>query len=270
MISAIKDHKPRIILGLLLILHIALISLQAKNLEGTSLLKIWLINANAPVIHIIERSSQRLERVWRQYFYLKGLYKENQTLKREVADLQLQVWKNSQILDENRRLTELVQFKRQLPYSAEGARVVIKKPSFFSQTIFIDKGSAYGLKRDIPVISIEGVVGRIWSVSQTLAEVRLITNSGEAANAIIESRGVRGVINGTGGEWLTLMYVGQEAKVEAGDVVTTFGMDGTYPKGLRIGTIVDVRPSTTIYKDIKVKPATDVWRLEDVLLLIKP
>lgn len=268
MLNAIKYHKPRLILGLLLIFHIALISLQTKNREGTPLLKVWLINVNAPVIHGIERSSQGIERLWRKYFYLKGLYDENQYLRREVAHLQLQAWKAQEIAAENRRFSELLHLKEQLPYRAEGARVVIKKPSFFSHSIFIDKGYNYGLEKNTPVVSIEGVVGRVISVGQTLAEAQLITNVGAAANAVIEGRGVQGVINGTGEEWLALRYVGSEAKIEVGDRVVTFGMDGTYPKGLPIGTVMEVRPSsTTIYKDIKVKPAIDVWRLQDVLLL---
>jgi rod shape-determining protein MreC len=113
----------------------------------------------------------------------------------------------------------------------------------------------------------EGLVGRIVTVGRTLSRAQLLTDASAAVGARIERTGELGVVRGDGRGSLRLNNVAITSSVRAGDVVESAGIDGIYPRGIRIGRVESVGRSSNLFLDIRVLPAADFSRLVDVLVL---
>jgi len=119
-------------------------------------------------------------------------------------------------------------------------------------------------------LSPSGVVGRVILPSARASKVQLLIDRNAAAGAIIERSRAQGVVVGAGGETLRMDYVPGTADVKAGDLVVTSGIDGIYPKGFVIGTVETVERGPGSYHEIRVSPAVDFSRLEEVLVVLTP
>jgi rod shape-determining protein MreC len=117
------------------------------------------------------------------------------------------------------------------------------------------------------VITPEGVVGKIIAVFNHTAQVLIITDGSSGVGSMLEKSGVQGVLKGGGDGVCHLDYIMNGEKVEVGDTVVTSGLDQIYPKGLLVGTVLKVSQGN-IYKNITVKPAAPLDRLEDVLVIL--
>jgi rod shape-determining protein MreC len=111
------------------------------------------------------------------------------------------------------------------------------------------------------------VVGRVILTSPGAAKVQLLIDRNAAAGALIERTRVQGIVTGAGDGSLHMEYVSGTADVKPGDLVVTSGIDEIYPKGFVIGTIETVERGHGPYHEIVVKPAVDVGRLEEVLVV---
>ena len=120
------------------------------------------------------------------------------------------------------------------------------------------------------VLSPSGVVGRVILPSLRASKVQLLIDRNAAAGAIVERTRAQGVVVGVGTDELRMDYVPGTADVKKGDLVVTSGIDGIYPKGFVIGTIESVDRGSGTYHEIRVRPAVDFSRLEEVLVVITP
>ena len=142
-------------------------------------------------------------------------------------------------------------------------------PGENSNAIFIDKGSDSGLTADLAVITPEGVVGKILAIFPHSAQVLLITDPSSGVGVTLAQSRVQGILKGGSNSFCDLHYVMNEEVVTRGEAVVTSGLDQVYPKGLPVGTVVNVGDGN-IYKTINVKPSVDLNRLEMVLVVLKP
>jgi rod shape-determining protein MreC len=171
------------------------------------------------------------------------------TLKEQIRRLQEQ---NAQLLQrertvtdiarENEELRKLLGLSDRLNLKTVTARVTGVGPSNFEHTVFIDRGTANGVRKDMPVVSGAGLVGRVVQVSQRTARVLLLVDPSSAVAARLASNGETGVAEGTGGDELRLDLFDAEAAVTAGDEVVTSGYEGgVYPPGIPIGTVARIQ-----------------------------
>jgi rod shape-determining protein MreC len=136
--------------------------------------------------------------------------------------------------------------------------------------VTIDKGTSDRLQTDMAVISPSGVVGRVILPSPRASKVQLLVDRNAAAGAAIQRSRAQGVVVGLGTDELRLDYVPGTADVKPGDLVVTSGIDGIYPKGFVIGTVETVERGAGPYHEIRVRPAVDFARLEEVLIVLTP
>jgi rod shape-determining protein MreC len=115
-----------------------------------------------------------------------------------------------------------------------------------------------------------GLVGRIVTLAPRAAKIQLLVDRNFGAGALVERSRAQGVVLGTGEDLLKMEYVSDVADVKPGDTIVTAGVDGIYPKGFVIGTVESIDKGNGIYKIIKVRPAADFNRLEDVLVVTTP
>lgn len=213
---------------------------------------------------------------FKSYGYLLSSQKHMQTeiadYQKQLAELKMENQRLKEYESEAKRLQSMLAFKDQNSsnFSLLGARIIARSSSNWYKTITIDRGSADGIQKDMPVISPEGLVGCIASVDTNRAQVYLITDREVAVGVILqETRDTKGIIEGTGdNDILNMVNIPYYSNVEPGQTVITSGLSEIYPKGIRIGTIEKVvREENGLLLSANVKPAVNFDRLEEVLII---
>ncbi len=197
------------------------------------------------------------------------LRQRNAELEAEVARLQAQVVQLQSQVADTQALAALVNFSRSNPESAYTAATVIgRDPSPFLRYIIIDKGSNQGLRRGMPVVTDQGLVGRIDAVIGSAARVQLITDPTSAVNIRLEKADREAVLTGTLAGDLTLDLVPQDISLELGDVVLTSGLGGSYPRDLIVGQVITSRKrDSDLFQQAFIQPVVDFAQLKIVLVI---
>jgi rod shape-determining protein MreC len=170
---------------------------------------------------------------------------------------------------ESARLRAVLEFKNQLPFQTVAAEVIASSPGENSNAIFISKGVDAGLTSDLAVITPEGVIGKTIAVFSHSSQVLLLTDPSSGVGVMLEKTRVQGVLKGDSQNLCLIRYIMNEEPVSSGEAVLSSGLDQIYPKGIRVGTVVETSAGN-IYKNVEVKPAADLSRLEIVLVVLKP
>ena len=269
-LSARTNKERTLIITIpLLILQLIVLSLQIEGPSGTLLFKTWTLTAQAPIVALSSSIAGGIRQVWSGYVWMVGARAENDRLQETVRQLSLTNSSYEQIKKENIRLRRLISLSEGMPYESLGARVIARTPSFLSNVIYVDRGSRDGVRTDQPVFSGDGIVGRIVLVSAHQSQIQLITNPDASIGAMLESSRTPGVLRGTGDLSLDLNYINNTVQVAAGDVVLSSGLDGIYPKGLVLGKVIESQKGKGVFRSIRVEPAIDLIRLEEVSILLK-
>jgi rod shape-determining protein MreC len=197
------------------------------------------------------------------------LRQRNAELEAEVSRLQGQVIELQQKVGETEILAALVDFSRANPESTyKGAAVVGRDPSPFRHYIIINRGSNDGILRGMPVVTNQGLIGRVDAVVADAARVQLITDPGSSINVRLQNADTDAVLVGSVTGDLSLDMISQDATVEAGDVVLTSGLGGGYPADLIVGQVLNVRKlDVELFQQAALQPAVDFARLEIVLVI---
>ncbi len=263
-------NKERAILVLipLLVLHLALLSIQIESSSGTLLVKTWTLAAQAPILSISSALTGGITHVLQNYIWTVGARAENERLQKTVHQLMLINNSYAQSQKENERLRRLLSLNERVEFKSVGARVVARTPAFLSNMVYIDRGSEDGVHLDAAVLSGDGIIGRVLLVTRHQSQVQLITNPDASIGALLERTRTPGVLRGSGDLLLEMAYVGNAETVEVGDIVLSSGLEGIYPKGLPIGKVVDSRKGKGVFRSIKVEPRIDLVRLEEVSVLL--
>jgi rod shape-determining protein MreC len=250
--------------------HIILISAQVNSRAGVPLLEIVTFGAFAEVQRGASSVTGGIRDAWNGYVNLRGVRAENEQLKRQLADLRVQFQQDRAAAEHAHQLEALLGFQHQINVDTVASSVIGAGASPDFRTITLDKGSIAGLKANMPVISAAGVVGRVVFVAARAAKVQLLVDRNAAAGALVERSRAQGVVVGVGEDLLRMDYVSGIADVKPGDTVVASGIDGIYPKGFLIGKVESVDRGTGIYKVIRLRPAVDFNRLEEVLVVTTP
>lgn len=197
------------------------------------------------------------------------LTQRNTDLEAEVANLQTQIIELQQQLGEYQILSALLDFARAYPeYQYVGASVIGRDPSPFVKYIHLNRGTDDGLIRGMPVVTQQGLVGRISQTTASAALVQLITDPGMAINIRLEPERVEGVISGSITGDVGLDFIPQEANVKPGDLVLTSGLGGNFPPNILIGQLTSVRSQDyDLFQSASVQTVVDFDQLDIVLVI---
>jgi rod shape-determining protein MreC len=205
-------------------------------------------------------------------------------LRTDNADLRAA---NDRLTLENARLSEAVIAARQgakldaaqraIPYKTITAPVIARDPSGVLKTLVIGAGTDQGVRIDQIVLTQQGVVGRVSEAGSNYAKVLLVTDSSSSVSALVQTSRASGIVRGQYGDTLVMEWILQSDPVKLGDVIVTAGLGlgndlrSLYPKGLVIGTVVDVtKAEVSAYQRAVVAPAVDLRKLESVLVITDP
>lgn len=193
----------------------------------------------------------------------------NAELENKVSSLEIQIVQLQQQLNEAQVLYALLDFARARPQNQYVAAAVIgRDPSPFLQYIFLDKGSDDGLRHGMPVVTQQGLVGRIDAVTAGGARVRLITDASSAVNVRLKSSQKEAQLRGSVTGEVTLEMVPQEVNLQPGELVLTSGLGGNYPQDIVVGQVVSVRKRTNeLFQSAAIQTAADLTNLRAVLII---
>jgi rod shape-determining protein MreC len=267
--NLISRYRNVTILMVILFAQVLGLAVQVRRQdESTRLIRVWAVDAVTPLEKGIVWSQSSITNLWHNYFYLRGVRQENRDLKQEIERLRIEQVRLSQDAEQARRLQALLGFKEQFISKTVPAQVIGSSGSEQSRVIYIDKGTRDGIKPDMAVITAEGVVGKVLRVSnRSTSQVLLINDQTSGVGAILETSRLQGVLRGTPLGEVVLEKVMSDETVQPGERVVTSGGDQIFPKGLPVGTVTRVSPGPELFLNIRVKPAADLSRLEEVLVI---
>jgi rod shape-determining protein MreC len=198
----------------------------------------------------------------------EGLQDENRRLRREVENLKLHLMQLTDVQNEAQRLGAAVRHATPPLGRIRAVDVVYVDYASWLRTLVIYCG-AFPAQGNQPVLSADGVVGRVVAVAGPYAKVQLITDRAASVGAMILRTRRQGVVRGSGrgSGVLELDYVPLQADVRPGDFVLTAGIDGVYPRGIPIGTVTGVEQGGQLFHKILLAPAVDFGSLDQVYLL---
>lgn len=271
--SVLGRYKNLIWLVAVLFLQVLGLAVQVKrsgnDAESTRLIRIWVVGAITPFergLVWVESSSSNL---WHNYFYLRGVRAENRQLKEEIQQMRLEQVRLSEDAAQAHRLQTLLAFKEQYIAKTVAAQVIGSSGSDLSRTVYIDKGEDVGLQRDMAVLTADGIVGKILVVYPSTSQVLLINDQTSGVGVILEKSRLQGVLRGSANGEVVLERIMSDEQVNAGETLLTSGGDQIFPKGLPVGTITNVANGKDLFLNIKVRPAADLSKLEEVLVLVE-
>jgi rod shape-determining protein MreC len=244
-------------------------SSPSNDAHDTRLIRIWAVGAITPFERGLVWIENSTGNIWHNYFYLRGVRAENRQLKQQIEQMRIEQVRLSEDATQARRLQTLLAFKEQFISKTVAAQVIGTSGSDLSRIIYIDKGDNEGLKRDMAVVTADGIVGKVLQVYPSVAQVLLINDQSSGVGVILEKTRLQGVLRGTANGEVALERVMSDEQVAEGETILTSGGDRIFPKGLPVGTVAKVAAGKDLFLNIKVRSAADLSKLEEVLVLVE-
>src|SRR5580704_1119922 len=268
MIDTFSRHRPLTLLAIVVLAQVLLLAFQIKRENNVRLVHYWAVELMTPLERAGTWTFSHVGGVWGGYVGLRNTRAENERLHGELDKLRLRNRELESRSAEAQRLSTLLNFHDAHPEAPMlAAQVIGASADPTSHTLFINRGERDHLRRNMGVITPDGVVGKIVEVFPSTAQVLLINDKDSGVGALFAVSRTHGVVRGSGDPEPHMEYVINEEKLQPGDVVVTSGEDRIFPKDLSIGTVETTKPGNP-FQIISVQPAARLDRLEDVIVLL--
>ena len=256
-----------LVVGLLLV---GLVVGLALNAAG-SLQQVhdMVFSALAPLQYSVHWASLRLAETVQVVRNMRTLQDRVAELQRIVDQLTVENLELREADIERLQLREQLRFKLTNPsYDLIAAEVIGYDPSLLLHYITIDRGTADGVGVNMPVVTAQGLVGRVTVAFVHSSRVMLLADPSSSVNAILQTSRVTGIVRGRGRQNLVLDFVQSDLEIDVGEIILTSGLGGAFPKRLVIGQVTEVkRNDVDMFQEVRVRPAVDFDRLEMVMVI---
>jgi rod shape-determining protein MreC len=263
-------HKNTVVLAAVLLAQLLALAVQVKRqtAEGpVRMIRLVAVSTLAPLERLFIYSGEGVRGVWSNYIDLRSVRRENMRLKSDFERMQLERAREQEDARQAKRIQALLGFKEQWIDTTVAAQVIGTSGTESSRVLYLDKGTNDGIRADMPVITPDGVVGKILTVYGETSQVLLINDPTSGVGATLVTSRLQGIVKGTPTGDVQLNYIMGDETVKPGEALITSGGDRVFPKGLPIGSVANVSMGRNLFLDIKLKPAVDLNRLEEVLVI---
>jgi len=264
------SKKTVMIIGVIILVSVNIIFLSVSSkYRYPAYSSGWVaLNVIAPFQDVITNTMRFAKNVWRHYFFLVSAAGENDNLKKELSRHIQKSNEYHEIELSNIRLRNLFDFRQNLAGQVVAAEVIGVDPSPWHRTIVINKGKSDGIKKGLPVVIPEGVVGQVIDAGNHYSKVLLVIDQNSAVDALVQRNRARGIVKGVSSYKCILKYVVRRHDIDVGDIIITSGLDGVFPKGLSIGYIEKISQSSSgLFHEVEITPYADFEKIEEVLVL---
>ena len=200
--------------------------------------------------------------------HLLNVKEQNEHLHQQVAEFSLEnsLLKEAEL--ENTRLRQLLDFSRESRFGLRAAKVIGWEPDRTVNSILINVGRSNSIGKNMPVIAPGGVVGKVYRVMDRVSVVQLLQDPNCRVSAMVQRSRILGIVEWERGIQCLLRHIPVKGDVQRGDVIVTSGMGGIFPKGLVIGSVVEITgEGWELFKGAVIQPGVDISRLEEVFVL---
>jgi rod shape-determining protein MreC len=261
-------HRPLSLLAALILLQVLLLAFQIKRENNVRLVRYWAVQTLTPVERAGTWSFSKVSGVWHGYIGLKDARAQNERMQTELDQLRMRNRELESHAAEGQRLAILLNFREAHPETSMlAAEVIGASADPTSHTLFINRGERDHVRRNLAVITPEGVVGKIVEVFPSTSQVLLINDKDSGVGALFAASRTHGVVKGNGDPNPRMDYIVNDEKVQAGDKILTSGEDHIFPKDLPVGTVESAKPGNP-FQSISIDPAARLDRLEEILILM--
>jgi len=242
-----------------------------KDGEQTRLIRYWVVTAFAPFERAFLSVGHGVSSTWHNYVDLRHVRQQNQQLQSELDRMRLEQSALAVDAREGLRLQKLFGFQQQYIAKTVAAHVIGTSGTALSRVLVIDKGLKDGLKTDMPVITPDGVVGKLRDVFPHTAQVLEINDQTSGLGIVLTKTRLRGILRGNAAGQTEIIDILPDERIQAGEQVVTSGGDSVYTSGLPVGTVERVvnDPEHNPYVAVLVHPAVNLSRLDDVLVIVQ-
>jgi len=257
---------------------VVLLTLVLLNLPGHTLARIKLAVGSLflPLFGLANSADHVANKAGDAITTRSELLRQNESLTHTNHELQLLVMQAQETARENLRLRQLVGWEQTKPWKLKLGTIVLRDPANWWRTVQIDLGSREGIAPDMPVLTVQGLVGKVSVVSLTHSQVLLLGDSHCKVSSLIQGDArdrLTGIIGPSGTLDSTLVALNllpPNANVKPGQAVVTSGVGGIFPPGIPLGTIVDAHPADYgLSTEARVKLAANLNALEEVWVIVK-
>lgn len=240
------------------------------SLNRTSWFERTMIELFAPLQRGTLSMKEKVAYFFDHYIMIVDTSKQNEELRKKLDEMDNEIFRLEEVQKENSRLKQLLQFGKDIPRKKVLAQVVGWDSSNEFKVLRINKGRSDGIKLMSPVITMTGLVGYVYRVTNNYSDILTILDQNNRVDAIVARTRSHGIVEGVSGFKCRLKYVIRTQEVQVGDEVLTAGLGQIYPKGIRVGTITDIdKENYGITQAIELTPAVDFNRLEEVVVLLE-
>jgi rod shape-determining protein MreC len=244
-------------------------TLDAGDGPGVRLIRLWANALVAPTEEAIHSSKLGFDSLWANYVDLRKVRQRNQDLQKTIDRLRLEQAALLEDARQGQRLQALLNFQEKYIYKTIAAQAIGSSGSLQSRVIYIDKGSADGLTRDMAVITPDGIVGKVRDVFPHTAQVLMINDQSSGAGVILETTRVRGILRGNAAGQPQIVDLLADKRIQKGENVLTAGGDQIFPRGLPVGVVDKVvpDPDRDSFIEVVITPTAHLDRLDEVLVI---
>lgn len=273
MLTPLYKKKKIILILLLMLLLIVLMSLTERERDRLTVVENAFLSAVRPFQNAAYTVSARIRDFTELMTGYYALAQENAELKKSVSTFEGLANQLEELKHENNRLREMLDFKERSSHTLIPAKVVARDPSDWFNIIVIDKGYKDGVSKDMAIITGEGLVGNVYSVSPYASKVLLLTDSRRAVSGIVQNSRDMGIIGFVEGSvehpgYCRMINIPREADIKTGDVIVSSGLGGVFPPGFVIGNVIEVgQDEYGLLKSALIEPAVNFSRLEEVFVV---
>jgi rod shape-determining protein MreC len=275
MVAGSKRLREAAIVALMLLVAIISLRMSAKNPGDLSALDRGILRLVSPAQSAMSLVARAITSVAGRYVELTHVRGENEALVRENQRLRAELTEMRRLAEESGRYQRLLGLRDVTPAETIAARVIAvdASPYFRVARVEIDHGEG-NVRHGMPVLTPEGVAGRVNRVSGKSSDIMLLVDPRSAIDVVIPRTGGRGILRGKSGEngyRCSIEYLARGEPAKEGDAVVTSGLGGAFPRNLAVGHITRIIPGAVgLYQDVEVTPDVDFGRLSEVLVVVAP
>jgi rod shape-determining protein MreC len=264
--------KQYLALGAVTLLALLILSLPPRV---TSHLKLAVGSLFLPLFGLAGATQQLPADLADSVLPRRELLQQIDRLRRDNDQYKIQTVQNGAVLRENNQLHSLLGWQQQAPWKLKLASVITRDPANWWQTAQINLGSRDGIQTNLPVLTADGLVGRVSAVGYTRSQVVLIGDPNCRISVIVENpahdMGIIGASGPLNTSLVDLTHLSGRASLKSGQNVFTSGLGGVFPRGIPVGQVVDSRPvEFGLYTEARVKLSVDLGALDQVWVLLNP
>jgi rod shape-determining protein MreC len=270
-----KRLREGAVVAVTLILALLALRMSAKYPGELSTLDRGILHVVGPAQAAMSTVARAIGGVAGRYVELTHVRAENEKLRSENGRLRAELMETKRVAAESGRYQRLLGLRDTTPAETVSARVISidASPYFRVARVEIDRGEGV-VRRGMPVLTPEGVVGRINRVAGQTSDILLAVDPRSSIDVFIPRTGGRGILRGKAGEngyRSTIEYLVRGEQAREGDLVVTSGLGGSFPRDMAVGRISRVIPNPSgLYQEVEVTPDVDFARLSEVLVVVAP